>query len=549
MDRDNTLIHDPGYLRHAEHVRLLPGAGEAIAKLRNAGFPVVVVTNQSGIARGYLTEAELAKVHQRMQELLQSSGSGVDAIYYCPFLTGPDAVVDEYRKDSDLRKPKPGMLVQAANELKLDLASSWMIGDSERDIQAGQAVGCKTILIGNGNIDFEAPPDFTAAGFAKAADIVLRETVYKPGAKSGSASKSNETKVTPSVSRKQQPPAKGKPETPSGGGGAAVAVAPAPVRVADAQVRILEPAAAAAHRNVVDPQAPIAPSKHEAGRTSVAGQKSATRAGDREATVQPEVLPESAAPAQTVARSAPELVAKPARPSEAPAKSESNDHGGGSAITPREVPPSRPQPSIESSARSAPSPAAPAPIVAEAKQEVAPRAEAPTKWADVSEEPGSQAPVSPQRSQTQTPPPESKKPVGVVDPAPSRAQAEKPASQEKSAGAQASPPAETAESSTAVRPPASSGPSLSDLPFTTAPETTLGQVLEEVRMLKRERNSSDFSFAQLGGAIVQAFAICAVAFGLYAAVSGDTQAATFRIQLAIAFQLMALTGFILSRKP
>ncbi|HVP12147.1 MAG TPA: HAD family hydrolase [Phycisphaerae bacterium] len=158
LDRDRTLIEDPGYISDPEQVRLLDGAAESLCRLRDAGYAVVVVTNQSGVARGLLTEGDLAIVHQRMRDLLRAQGADVDGIYYCPFLDGPEAVREQYRRDSSLRKPKPGMLLLAAEELHIDLKSSWMIGDSARDVQAGRAAGCRTILISS-----EAEEDGTEA--------------------------------------------------------------------------------------------------------------------------------------------------------------------------------------------------------------------------------------------------------------------------------------------------------------------------------------------------------------------------------------------------
>jgi D-glycero-D-manno-heptose 1,7-bisphosphate phosphatase len=181
VDRDKTLIEDPGYIKSPEQIRLLPGAAEAVARLRAAGYPVVVVTNQSGIARGYFTEDELTLIHRRLQELLNRHGSGVDAIYYCPYLAGDDAVVERYRRDSDLRKPKPGMLLMAAKEMELDTQSSWMVGDSIRDAEAGKAAGCRTILIGYEGEVASEDVDMTAESFAAAADIILNETRARTG--------------------------------------------------------------------------------------------------------------------------------------------------------------------------------------------------------------------------------------------------------------------------------------------------------------------------------------------------------------------------------
>lgn len=173
VDRDRTLIEDPGYIADPAQVQLLPGAAEAVALLRAAGYPVVVVTNQSGIARGLITEEQLAAVHQRLQALLQQQGTGVDAIYYCPYLDGPEAVVESYRRASSLRKPQPGMLLAAARELNLDLESSWMVGDSVSDIEAGRAAGCRTIRLGKPGAD--AVADHYAEDLKAAARRILAE--------------------------------------------------------------------------------------------------------------------------------------------------------------------------------------------------------------------------------------------------------------------------------------------------------------------------------------------------------------------------------------
>ncbi len=155
LDRDHTLIEDPGYLNDPAQVRLLPGVAEAVRQLRAAGYLVVVATNQSGLARGLITDDQLAAVHARLRELLKAERADLDAIYHCPFLPGEAAVVEKYRGDSELRKPRPGMLLLAAKEMNIDLARSWMIGDSPRDVEAGRSAGCRTILIAEGH----SPPD------------------------------------------------------------------------------------------------------------------------------------------------------------------------------------------------------------------------------------------------------------------------------------------------------------------------------------------------------------------------------------------------------
>ena len=180
LDRDNTLIDDPGYLADPDAVRLLPGVELALKSLEQAGFHLIVVTNQSGIARGLLTEDALQAIHERMVELLARKGAHIDEIYYCPYYA--EGTVAEYSIDSDLRKPNPGMLLQACEDLDIDLATSWMVGDSSRDIEAGQRAGCRTIRIrgsheGESHDTQEAfQADYTVRNLVEAARTILRET-------------------------------------------------------------------------------------------------------------------------------------------------------------------------------------------------------------------------------------------------------------------------------------------------------------------------------------------------------------------------------------
>ncbi|MCE5186108.1 MAG: HAD family hydrolase [Planctomycetaceae bacterium] len=145
LDRDDTLIHDTGYISDPEKVKLMPGAAHALWQLKKMGFLVIVISNQSGVARGLITVEQLDEVHRRMNDLLASEGVYPDGIYYCPY--HPEGTVAPYNRDSELRKPKPGMLLLAAREKDIDLERSWMIGDSYRDIEAGRAAGCHTILV------------------------------------------------------------------------------------------------------------------------------------------------------------------------------------------------------------------------------------------------------------------------------------------------------------------------------------------------------------------------------------------------------------------
>lgn len=176
LDRDKTLIEDPGYIHDPDQVRLYHDAAEALIRLRKAGYLLVVVTNQSGVARGLITEQQLAKVHERLHELLAARGAHLDAIYSCPYLAGSEAKVEAYRRDTDLRKPGPGMLRKAADDLEIDLRASWMIGDRSRDVEAGTRAGCRTILVERRGHDAEgreADPTRVAESLLEAADMVL----------------------------------------------------------------------------------------------------------------------------------------------------------------------------------------------------------------------------------------------------------------------------------------------------------------------------------------------------------------------------------------
>lgn len=148
LDRDGVVIEDLQYLGNADRVRLLPGAAETVAALNRAGWAVVIVTNQSGVARGLFTEADVDAVHAHLAELLRGYGARLDAVHFCPH--HPDGDVPEYRVDCECRKPRPGMLLRAAGELGLDLVASWMIGDRVTDLEAGAAVGCRTVLVRTG---------------------------------------------------------------------------------------------------------------------------------------------------------------------------------------------------------------------------------------------------------------------------------------------------------------------------------------------------------------------------------------------------------------
>ena len=149
LDRDGVLIEDVHYLKKPEQVQLTPGAGGAVARLNAAGLPVVVVTNQSGVARGYFPAGRVAEVHQRLDQLLAEEGARVDRYYFCPH--HPEGTVPAFRVECDCRKPRPGLVLRAACDLGIDLGASYLVGDKLSDLEAGAAAGCRTLLVRTGH--------------------------------------------------------------------------------------------------------------------------------------------------------------------------------------------------------------------------------------------------------------------------------------------------------------------------------------------------------------------------------------------------------------
>jgi D-glycero-D-manno-heptose 1,7-bisphosphate phosphatase len=154
-DRDGTLIEDVGYLRDPDQVRLLPGVAPALAALARQGFELVMVSNQSGVGRGLITPSEAELVHRRLVTLLAEAGVALSGSYYCPH--APE-------EGCECRKPRPGMLLRAMRDLRLDGRRCFMIGDKPSDLEAGVLAGCKTILLaGDGPAPASQPrPDYTA---------------------------------------------------------------------------------------------------------------------------------------------------------------------------------------------------------------------------------------------------------------------------------------------------------------------------------------------------------------------------------------------------
>lgn len=151
LDRDGTINKYIGFLRNIDDFELIDGVSEAIRKINESGYLAIVVTNQPVIARGEVTVDELEEIHKKMETLLGTKGAYIDAIYYCPHHPhkGYEGEIRELKKDCECRKPKPGMILNAAQDFNIDLAKSWMIGDGKNDIMSGINAGCKTALINN----------------------------------------------------------------------------------------------------------------------------------------------------------------------------------------------------------------------------------------------------------------------------------------------------------------------------------------------------------------------------------------------------------------
>lgn len=153
LDRDGTINKYVGFLRNIEDFELLPGAARAIRKINESGYLAIVATNQPVIARGEVTEEQLQEIHSKMETLLGREGAWLDGIYFCPHHPdrGYAGEVPELKIDCSCRKPKPGMLLKAAEDFNIDLTQSWMVGDGKNDILAGKNAGCRTALIGSGS--------------------------------------------------------------------------------------------------------------------------------------------------------------------------------------------------------------------------------------------------------------------------------------------------------------------------------------------------------------------------------------------------------------
>ena len=181
LDKDGTLIDDIPYNVNPDLITLKEGAADGLQKLKETGYKFIVVSNQSGVARGYFDEGELKKVENRLKELLGQYHVDLEAFYYCPH--HPEGRIEKYSIECNCRKPAPGMLQKAAAEHRIDLKASWMLGDILNDVEAGNRAGCHSILIDNGG-ETEwikdnpyREPEATFSNISFAADYILERSV------------------------------------------------------------------------------------------------------------------------------------------------------------------------------------------------------------------------------------------------------------------------------------------------------------------------------------------------------------------------------------
>ncbi len=180
LDRDGTVNVEVGYLSDLNQLQLIPGAGTAIKRLNEKGFKVVLVTNQSGVARGYFSESFVLETHVLLKQMLLQEGANIDGIYYCPH--HPKAGNSHYTKECDCRKPGTGMINRAARDLRIDVNKSFVIGDKWSDVELGQRAGARSILVKSGFAPDDAgnarpnnlkEPDFIAHTITEAVEWIL----------------------------------------------------------------------------------------------------------------------------------------------------------------------------------------------------------------------------------------------------------------------------------------------------------------------------------------------------------------------------------------
>lgn len=183
IDKDGTLIPDIPYNADPTLITLSAGAGDSLRRFKDEGYLLILISNQSGVAKGLFDEAQLDAVFHRINVLLRHYGVALDGFYYCPHL--PDGSVARYAVECDCRKPKPGMLLQAARDFNIDLRRSWMIGDILTDSEAGNRAGCRSILIEKDDdpivgVNAANRPDDIVQDWQTAGEIVLSKVHKMP---------------------------------------------------------------------------------------------------------------------------------------------------------------------------------------------------------------------------------------------------------------------------------------------------------------------------------------------------------------------------------
>mgnify|MGYP003575267786 CR=1 FL=1 len=182
LDKDGTLIPDIPYNVNPGLITIQEEAIEGLQLLQEHRYLLIIVSNQSGVAKGYFKEEDLQAVSQSIKDLLKQHYIALDGFYYCPHF--PKATIGEYGISCQCRKPEPGLLIKAAKDLKIDLTQSWMIGDILNDVEAGKRAGCKTILIDNGNetewvLNQVRTPDFKVSTINQAAQYIVNFSSVK----------------------------------------------------------------------------------------------------------------------------------------------------------------------------------------------------------------------------------------------------------------------------------------------------------------------------------------------------------------------------------
>ena len=185
LDRDGVLNEDSHLLKRGDHLRILPGVPGALSRLRAAGFKLIVVSNQTIVARGLASEDDVREINAELErQLTGAGGPRLDGFYFCPH--HPQATLPEYRTDCECRKPRPGLLLRAAAEHRLDLAASFMVGDRLTDVAAGASAGCRTVQVRTGRhaaplietvepLDLSLQPDHSCSGLREAARWIVAE--------------------------------------------------------------------------------------------------------------------------------------------------------------------------------------------------------------------------------------------------------------------------------------------------------------------------------------------------------------------------------------